>query len=84
MADLCLCHQADNTPDWAARHEILGTLRMLDVTQRSLAAAVGITEQHLSSVLQGRQGLTFDLAERLLTALGRRMVISTVTADPMG
>lgn len=59
-------------------HELLHRLRELVqqlsrdglLTERSLARAAGISQPHLHNVLHGTRGLTPELADRLLEALG--------------
>lgn len=49
-------------------------------SQASLALRLGLTQKHISQVLTGKAGLSFDLAERMLAALGRRLEITATTA----
>lgn len=61
----------------AARDAIRDAMTIADVTQAELSRRVGITEKHTSRVLNGHDGLSFDLAEKMLRACGRRPVIGT-------
>lgn len=45
--------------------------------QREIAADLGITEKHVSRTLRGIDGLSVDLAERMLNAVDRTLVLST-------
>jgi ParB-like chromosome segregation protein Spo0J len=58
-----------------ARRRILTALADQDVTQAVLARRLGVTEKHVSRVLLGRAGLSFDLADRMLAALGKGPLI---------
>lgn len=55
---------------WA---EIAGS----DQRQCDVAASVGVTEKHLSQIINGHTGVSPDLADRLLAACGRRLVLAT-------
>lgn len=85
MRDRCpTCHQPVGTAVAAARHEILEALSATTTTQATLAERLGMSEKHVSNVLTGRVGLSFDLAERMLGALGRRLVVRSATEEPIG
>jgi transcriptional regulator with XRE-family HTH domain len=45
--------------------------------QYEVAAAVGITEKHLSQMAHGKVGMSLAMADRLLAACGRRLVLAT-------
>lgn len=45
--------------------------------QREVAADVGISEKHVSRTLAGRDGLSVELAERMLNAVDRTLVLAT-------
>ena len=45
------------------------------ITQDELARRVGITPKHVSRTLHGHDGLSMDLAERMMAAVGRRFVV---------
>lgn len=61
-----------------ARAAILDALTVAGITQAELSRRVGITPKHTSGVLTGRAGLSFDLAEEMLHACGRRPVLVTM------
>jgi transcriptional regulator with XRE-family HTH domain len=61
---------------WQVRDLILEALQADGVTQADLALAVGRTEKHVSQVLTGKAGISFDLAEEMLAALDRQLVVS--------
>lgn len=83
MRDRCpTCHQPITTAVVAARNEILGALAATGTTQGALALMLGLSEKHVSQVLTGRSGLSFDLAERMLGALGRRLVVGSTPEEP--
>jgi plasmid maintenance system antidote protein VapI len=48
-----------------------------DQRQCDVAESVGITEKHLSQIINGHTGVSLDLADRLFAACGRRLVIAT-------
>lgn len=56
---------------------IVAEVRRSGRTQKDIAAAAGITEKHLSGVVNGRVG-GFAVADRVLAACGRRLVMGTV------
>lgn len=60
-----------------ARAAIRDALTVAGITQAELSRRVGITQKHTSGVLTGRAGLSFDLAEEMLHACGRRPVVRT-------
>lgn len=45
--------------------------------QREVAADLGISEKHVSRTLSGRDGLSVELAERMLNAIDRTLVLAT-------
>jgi transcriptional regulator with XRE-family HTH domain len=61
---------------WQIRDLILEALAADSVTQADLALAIGRTEKHVSQVLTGKAGISFDLAEEMLAALDRQLVVS--------
>ncbi len=52
------------------RAQVKRHMKAHSVTQRMLAAAMGVTEKHMSQVFRGRIRLTFELAEEIATHLG--------------
>lgn len=57
-----------------------------DTTQAALALHVGISAKHMSQLLQGKAWPTPELVDRLLFAVGRRVVVDTepLTTNPRG
>jgi len=45
--------------------------------QQDVAAAVGISQKHLSQTINGRTGMQLDMVDRVLAACGRRLVLAT-------
>lgn len=43
---------------------------MLDITQRELAAAVGVSRAHVAAIKSGRANPSLDLVARIADALG--------------
>lgn len=57
-----------------------------DTTQAALALHVGISAKHMSQLLQGKAWPAPELVDRLLFAVGRRIVVDTepLTTNPRG
>jgi plasmid maintenance system antidote protein VapI len=72
------CGGAIQAAERQVRDAIRQALFESDTTQSQLAATVGVTQKHISQVLSGKAGLSFDFAEKLLAALGRRLEVSVV------
>jgi plasmid maintenance system antidote protein VapI len=45
--------------------------------QAEVCRAVGISQKHLSEMVNGRAGMSLDLVDRVLAAVGRELVLST-------
>ncbi len=60
---------------WRVREAILAALQDQGVTQAELADRVGRSEKHVSQVLTGAAGLSFDLAELMLAELGQQLAV---------
>lgn len=60
---------------------VKGALVLDDQTQADVAARVGVSPKHLNQVLNGRSGLSWKLAERIVAACGQQLVVFTVPAD---
>lgn len=45
--------------------------------QQDVAATVGISQKHLSRVVNGHDGMQLDMVDRVLAACGRRLVLAT-------
>jgi hypothetical protein len=58
------------------RGEIVGSGR----TQTEVAADVGISQKHLSGIVNGKVS-GFGVADAILAACGRRLVLATVPLD---
>ena len=74
------CGQPVTGAERRAREAIRTALDETGTTQTELAASLGVTQKHISQVLSGKSGLSFDLAERALAALGRRMSVLVAKA----
>lgn len=73
--DVCpTCGQLVQTGERRTREAIRAALAEQDMTQAELAQRMGITQKHMSNLLNGKTALSFDFAERCLAALGRRLV----------
>lgn len=53
-------------------------IRASGMRQLEVAAEAGITEKHLSQILNLKCGASPDIVDRILAALGRRLVLATV------
>ena len=53
-------------------------LKLQGLTQQQLAKRLGYTQKHLSHIINGHTRLTVDMADRILGALGRIMVVTSV------
>lgn len=64
---------------WEAevRRAVAGALGTSPATLPDLE---GVTQKHVSQVLSGKSGLSFDFAERALAVLGRRLQVLAVVA----
>jgi transcriptional regulator with XRE-family HTH domain len=70
---------------WRVRQAILDALEQQGITQATLADRVGRSEKHVSQVLTGAAGLSFDLAELMLAELGQQLTVgaTALTAAPI-
>lgn len=50
--------------------------------QHEIAREAGITEKHLSQIVNLKAGASLDLVDRVLAACGRRLVLATVPIAP--
>jgi plasmid maintenance system antidote protein VapI len=66
------------------RAEIRLALRIADVSQAELARHIGVSTNHVSRVLTGQQALSIDLAEAMLSAVGRQMIVRTKEIKRLG
>lgn len=55
-------------------------IRVSGMRQVEVAGEAGITEKHLSQILHGKVGANPDVVDRILSALGRRLVLGTAVA----
>ena len=53
-------------------------------SQADVARAVGITPKHMCQAVQGRAGLSLDLADQILRELGCELVMTATTRDHEG
>lgn len=72
----------------ASTREALAELIWLEIRasgmrQQQVACEAGITEKHLSQILNLKCGASPDVVDRILGALGRRLVLATVV-EPDG
>lgn len=65
-----------NTED-RLRQLIRDELEVQGVKQVHVARTLGLTEKHMSQVLNGKAGLSPALADAILSVLGRRFVVTT-------
>lgn len=63
--------------DWYLREVIWAEIQASGRTQAEVCEAVGVTQKHLSSYLNGRNGMQLELVDRILLELGRELVLST-------
>lgn len=75
------CGQPARAAERQVREAIRQALNESELTQSELAEQVGMSQKHISQVLSGKSGLSFDLAEQMLAVLGRRLDAS-VTSGP--
>lgn len=60
------------------RDIIIATIDQQGITQAELADRIGRSPKHVSQTLTGACGLSLNLAEEMLAALGADLVIATV------
>ncbi len=72
------CGQPIRASERRVRDAIRYALDQSGMTQVELAERAGVTQKHISQVLSGKSGLSFDFAERLLGILGRRLDVKAV------
>jgi plasmid maintenance system antidote protein VapI len=77
------CGQPVSNSERRVREAIRQALDDTGTSQIELANALGVTQKHVSMVLSGKSGLSFDLAERALAVLGRRLQV-LAAVDPKG
>ncbi|GAA0738608.1 helix-turn-helix transcriptional regulator [Dactylosporangium roseum] len=66
----------------ASTREALAELLWLEIRasgmrQLEVAAEAGITEKHLSQILHLKVGASANIVDRILSVLGRRLVLAT-------
>jgi transcriptional regulator with XRE-family HTH domain len=54
---------------------IRGEVRATGLAQRNIAALAGITEKHLSEIINGHTVPSLDVVDRILAAVGRELVL---------
>lgn len=65
----------------ALRALVEGELAASGRTQADICDAIGISQKHLSRFLVGRDGMSLDLVDRVLTELDRQLVLSTTVRN---
>jgi transcriptional regulator with XRE-family HTH domain len=73
------CGQPVNAAERRVREALKSALIEQEMTQAELATRLGVTQKHISQVLSGKSGLSFDFAERIGAVLG---VLLTVDVRP--
>lgn len=58
------------------RQEVRRAIDEAGLTQRAVAAELGITEQHVSRMLTGKSLLTLEWADRIVTVCGRQLSVA--------
>lgn len=76
------CGQPVQTTERKIREAARAALIEAEMTQAELAVGLGVTQKHISQVLSGKTGLSFDFAERMLAALDRRLDVSVMGTRP--
>jgi hypothetical protein len=76
------CGQPVHSAETRAREAIRAALDEDGRTQAWLAEKMRVTQKHMSQILTGKVGLSFDFAERCLAVLGRRLVTTVETPTP--
>jgi hypothetical protein len=61
----------------AMRQEVRSALTAARMKQTTMADQLGVTQSHISRVLNGRSGLSPVLYEQMLAACGRRPIAAT-------
>lgn len=65
-----------DSAEWRTRRAILDAIgEGPGFSQAFIAVRLGLSQKHVSQVLTGKAGLSFDLAERMLAAMGRQLEI---------
>lgn len=64
------CGQPLYAAERRVREALRSALMEQEMTQAELAARLGVTQKHISQVLSGKTGLSFDFAERVGSVLG--------------
>ena len=64
------------------RAELKAFMRQHKITQRWLAAELGVTEKHISQVFRGHIRMTFVLADTIAAALGAALQVQVGQPDP--
>lgn len=70
-----------DSSEWRARRRILAAIEQRDTTQVELARRLGMSQKHVSQALTGRCRLSFDLADRMLAALGQGPAVPRGDSD---
>lgn len=78
------CGQPIQVAERRVREALRQALIEQDITQKELAERLGVTQKHISQVLSGKSGLSFDFAERCAAALGMVIVIDLNASRDLG
>ena len=62
------------------RAEIRTALHDTRTSQAELSRTLGLSTKHVSRVLTGKSALSFELAEAMMSALGRQMTVRVKVA----
>jgi plasmid maintenance system antidote protein VapI len=63
------------------REMVLAEVRAAGARQVEIAEEIGITEKHVSQMFTGKVGMSVDMAERILRACGRSLVLATTLSE---
>lgn len=76
------CGQPINAAERRVREALKSALIEQEMTQAELASRLGVTQKHISQVLSGKSGLSFDFAERVGAVLGVLLNVEVRPAVP--
>lgn len=83
MTSLCpTCGQSIQGIEARLLVEIRAALEESTYTQKWLAEQVGVTQKHISQLLNGRTSLNIGIAEAMLAALGMVATVDVREAQP--
>lgn len=61
------------------REIVREAIRDSGVTQRAIAAELGVSEQHISRMLTGRAVLTLEWTEKIVAVCGRQVSVALLS-----